>query len=209
MKIKDKSLYLVTSQEFSGNKDSFYIAKEAIEAGVDILQMREKTKTRPELVSLGKKLCCLCRDRKVLFIVNDDPFLAKEVDANGVHLGQEDIKKHSIQEVRNILGKEKIIGLSTHSVEQFLEANEKDIDYIAFGPIFQTKTKNYCIGEGDVERVLTLSEKPIVFIGGINLDNIGRLVKKGAKHIAVIRAITEAEDITVQVHEFKKRINDV
>ena len=208
MKFKENNLYLVTSQEFSQNNDSFEIAKESIIAGIDILQMREKTKIRSELVSLGLKLSGLCKDNGVMFIVNDDPYLAKEVGASGVHLGQEDVEKYPIQKVREIIGIDKIIGISTHSVEQFVDADKKDVDYIAFGPIFSTKTKSYNIGDDEVEKVLSLTKKPIVFIGGINLKNVEIILKKGAKNIAVIRAITESANVTESVKEFKTYINN-
>lgn len=182
------------------------VAKEAIEAGVDILQMREKGKSSEDLLELGEELSLLCKKNKVPFIVNDNPFLAAEVDADGVHLGQEDIKEYPIGTVRAILGENRIIGISTHSVSQFKEANELDVDYLAFGPVFQTKTKDYYIGTDDVEEVLNLAKKPVVFIGGIDLENVDMLVSKGAKNIAVIRAITEAEDITRRVKEFKGKL---
>lgn len=202
--MKDKNLYLVTSEECSADRTTYDVAKEAVEAGVDILQLREKGKSQQELLDLGKKLSILCREREVLFIINDDPVLSKEVDADGVHLGQEDLLEYSIDDVRAIVGSSKIIGVSTHSLEQLSQANQKDVDYIAFGPVFQTKTKDYFIGDEDVEKALSLTTKPIIFIGGIDLSNVAGLIEKGVKNIAVIRAITEAEDISERVQVFKK-----
>ncbi len=145
--IKDYSLYLVASQEYAGGREIFDVAKEAVEGGVDILQMREKQKPREELVKLGVRLAGLCGKSGVTFIVNDDPYLAGEIGADGVHLGQEDLKKHPLSETRRVLGKGKMIGVSTHSYEEFKGANGADFDYIAFGPIFPTKTKDYFIGD--------------------------------------------------------------
>ena len=204
LKVKENSLYLVSSEEYSQGKKTFEIAQEAVLGGVDIFQMREKHKTYAELIELGKELASLCKENNVIFIVNDNPELAAKVDADGVHLGQEDIEVFSIEKTREILGKDKIIGLSTHSVEQFQIANESDLDYIAFGPIFSTKTKNYTIGIGDISQVMKTAKKPVVFIGGINLENIETVLKKGAKNIAVIRSIVGADDIGERIGEFKR-----
>ncbi len=193
--IKNGSLYLVLSSEYRKDIKPVDIARQAIEGGVDIIQMREKSLAEAELISLGRQLSDLSSKREIIFIVNDDPNIAVECYADGVHLGQEDIKKYPIDKVRKIIGEEKIIGTSTHSVEQFEQANVSDCDYIAFGPIFSTKTKDYHIGPEDIERVLSVALKPVIFIGGISLDNIDDVLQKGAKNIAVIRSIMQAEDI--------------
>lgn len=200
------SLYLVSSEEYNPGRSTPEIAAEAIKGGVDIIQMREKGKSMEELVLLGKELKELCSGSGVTFIVNDDPYLAKEVGADGVHLGQEDIINFPIEETRRILGEGKVVGISTHSVEQFDKANEMDFDYIAFGPIYHTLTKDYNIGTEDVERVLGIANKPIVFIGGINMSNIDGLLDKGARNIAVIRSIVQSDDITKAVRELKEKV---
>lgn len=207
-KIKDHSLYLVISEECGRGRGALEIAKRAIEGGVDIIQMREKSKPAGELVRLGRAMSDLCRRSRVTFIVNDDPALAKEVGADGVHLGQEDIKLSSLEASRRMLGREKIIGISTHSVEQFRDANEEDFDYAAFGPIFKTKTKDYFIGPDGIAAVSGIAKKPVFFIGGIDLLNVGDCVNRGAKNIALIRGITEADDIAKITKEFKKVIKD-
>ncbi|MCK5287517.1 MAG: thiamine phosphate synthase [Candidatus Omnitrophica bacterium] len=209
MKIfKENSLYLVTSQEYSGRRNTLDVVKSAVLAGIDIVQMREKEMTRKELVWLGKEIFSLCQEKDIIFIVNDDPLLAEEVGADGVHLGQGDIKIYNLKKTRDILGKEKIIGVSTHSLSQFEKANSSDCDYIAFGPIFSTKTKDYSIGVADIKKVLDLSLKPVVFIGGINLDNLDIILNKGAKNIAMIRALVNAEDIVRSIKDFKNKLND-
>lgn len=207
-KFPEKSLYFVTSEVYSANRTTLEIAREAIENGIDILQMREKNKTHADLLELGKKLAHLCRKKGVILIINDDPNLAVKVGADGVHLGQEDLQKFPLEKTRKILGNKKIIGVSTHSVEQFQLANEADFDYIAFGPIFFTKTKNYSIGLQDVEKVMQIAKKPVVFIGGIDLQNVGEILERGGRNIAVIRAITEAEDIKSQIINFKLKMKD-
>ena len=206
-KIKDHSLYLVLSQKYGLGRSALEIARKAISGGIDVLQMREKNLSHEELVSLGKELASLCAEYGVIFIVNDDPFLAREINADGVHLGQGDIKKFPAERTRGILGSGKIIGISTHSLEQFKEANEGDFDYVAFGPIFQTKTKNYSIGSENIREVMSISKKPVVFIGGINLGNIDIVLREGARNIAAITGITQADNITLRVKEFRRRID--
>ena len=204
--IKDRSLYLVVSEEYGFGKPSVEIAKLAIVGGVDILQMREKNKTREELTALASELSALCKKNDIPFIVNDDPELAAECDAAGVHLGQEDVLKYSISRTRNILGKNKIIGVSTHSIAELLKANEEDVDYIAYGPIFHTKTKNYFIGTKDIKEAARSAKKPLVFIGGITLLNLDEVLTEGAGSIAVIRDIIQAEDIMERTRAFKERM---
>jgi thiamine-phosphate pyrophosphorylase len=198
-------VYLVLSSEYAGKRPVLEIAGQAIDAGIDILQMREKFLSEKDLMVLGEKLFSLCREKGIPFIVNDNPHTAKALNADGVHLGQEDIKRYSLGYSRSILGRDKIVGISTHSLAEFKIASSQDFDYIAFGPIFPTKTKDYHIGIDDIEEVLRVSSKPVIFIGGINISNIDKLIQKGVKNIAVIRAITEAENIPLAVKTLKKR----
>jgi thiamine-phosphate pyrophosphorylase len=206
-KIKDYSLYLVITENYCNGRSALEIARSAISSGVDIIQMREKNKPALELIDLGRKLSKLCRDSGVIFIVNDDPEIALETGAEGVHLGQEDITRTSIREARRIIGSGKIIGLSTESVSQVKEAmSDKDVDYIAYGPVFSTEVKDKCVGTGEVGKVLSISKKPVFFIGGITLSNVDELLKKRAKNISLIRAITMAGDVEFAVKSFKKKI---
>ena len=204
--IRDGSLYLVLSEEYGAGRPLLHIAEQAIAGGIDILQMREKCKSREELLRLGHILASLCKKNGVTFIVNDDPLLAQELDADGVHLGQEDLQQYPINMVRQLIGQDKIIGLSTHSREQFHLANLMDVDYLAFGPIFPTLTKKYHIGVGDVAQVLQTALKPVVFIGGINTDNLDALLAEGASNIALIRDIMQAEDIVSRTMWYKSRL---
>ena len=183
-------IYLVTSETYS-TRPTVEIVKDAVKGGVDYVQMREKHLNRKQLITLGKELRRECEDVK--FIVNDNPTLAKELDADGVHLGWEDINIFPIKKTREIIT-EKIIGLSTHSLKQVKIANDLDIDYIAYGPVFTTQTKDYSVGTKHIRDVLNVSKKPVFFIGGINQGNVRQLYDLGAKNIAVITAITRAEN---------------
>jgi thiamine-phosphate pyrophosphorylase len=203
----DYNLYLVSSQEYCFGRDTLSVAEAAIPAGVDILQMREKTLPRGQLINLGKKLVELCQKNNTVFIVNDDPHLAAELGAWGVHLGQNDLEQFPIYKVREVLGPDKIIGLSTHSLEQVKAAGQLDINYIAFGPIFKTETKGPPVGTADIEKVQAISPFPVVYIGGINSVNIEELLSKGAKNIALIREICQAVDVGATVKNLKVLIN--
>jgi len=203
MKIKNHSLYLILTEEFCNGKNLLTIAKEAIDAGIDILQMREKHKSKEELIELGKKMSALCKKKGVIFIVNDRADVAWEVGADGVHLGQEDMQKHPISDVRKVIGR-KMIGLSTHSILQVKEANDMDIDYIAYGPIFATKTKDYHLGTAGIEDAVNTAKKPLIFIGGIDEVNAKEIVSKGGKNIAAIRAIAQSKDIGAAISRFKE-----
>lgn len=200
----NNSLYLVITEERCRGRSAMETAESAIEGGVDIIQMREKNRSKGELIDMGKDLARICKANGVTFIVNDDPFLAAEVGADGVHLGQEDTLKYPVDRTRKVLGPDKIIGISTHSMAQFAAADDGGVDYIAFGPIFETKTKGYFLGARDVGEVVRTAKRPVFFIGGIDLANIGDILKRGAKNIALIRGITEAEDIAVRTREFKR-----
>lgn len=204
--IGERSLYLVLSEEYGAGRSVMSIAEEAVAGGIDILQMREKHKSREDLLRLGSALGELCRKNKVTFIVNDDPLLAAELDADGVHMGQEDLQRCPLDEVRRIIGIDRIIGLSTHSLEQFQRANTLDVDYLAFGPIFPTQTKDYSIGTADIREALRVALKPVVFIGGVNTANIGIILKEGAASVALIRDIMQADDVASRTAWYKSQL---
>jgi thiamine-phosphate pyrophosphorylase len=203
---KDANLYLVTGEECSAGRTTLEVVEAAIRGGVDMVQMREKHLSPKDLRELGIRLSELCAKNDVKFIVNDDPRLAKEVGADGVHLGREDVEKWSLASAREFVGQDGIIGISTHSVEEAAAGSLSDADYIAFGPVFFTKTKDYFIGTGGIPEVLRISSKPVVIIGGICSDNIDELFSLGVRNIAMIRHITAAPDIELRVREIKQRM---
>jgi len=201
------NLYLIISSEYAKDKDIHNIAELAIEGGIDLIQLREKATPKDQLFKISKKLSKLCKSTKTIFIVNDDPSLAKDADADGLHLGQKDIKKIPIIKAKKILGKNKLIGISTHSLKEVKEALSYNPDYISFGPIFPTKAKNYSIGTRDIKKVIALSSKPVFFVGGINISNLAKVLNLGAKNIAMIREIIQSEDIPKKIKQIKKIIN--
>ena len=205
-RIAGRRLYLVISEEYARGRSAVEVARAAIAGGADILQMREKNRPVKELMYIGTSIRDMCRNARATFIVNDDPPLARDLDADGVHLGQEDARRFPVDAARRIVGRDRIIGVSTHSLEQLARANDEDIDYIAFGPVFPTQAKAYHVGTGDIQEAVRIAKKPVFFIGGITLATIDELLAKGAGNIALIRGITEAEDVEAATRQFKERV---
>lgn len=164
-----------------------------MEAGVDIIQFRVKNTPFEEALDIGRNIKNLLKGKEVLFIVNDNIDLALSLDSDGIHLGQNDT---SPETARAKLGEKKIIGLSTHSIDQMREAVKKDIDYISIGPIFSTPTKpDYkSIGLEIIKIAAKEINIPFVAIGGIDESNIKDVTAMGAKRVAVVRAILSSND---------------
>lgn len=197
-------LYLILDQQYT-KKDIVTVAIEAVEAGVDIIQYREKVLPKKGALAIAKRLREVTNKAGVIFIVNDDPALSLAVDADGVHLGQEDIP---VEVARKILGKDKVIGISTHNHQEVLEANSLGVDYIGFGPIFRSNTRMVTFPHGidEIKRMKGSISVPIIAIGGINQDNVSDVIMAGADGVAVISAIISAPDVKKVISEFKERI---
>ena len=164
-----------------------------MEAGLDIIQFRVKNTPFKEALDIARSIKNLLKGKEVLFIVNDNIDLALSLDSDGIHLGQNDTLP---EEARKLLGEKKIIGLSTHSINQMREAVKKDIDYISIGPIFPTPTKPDYKSIG-LEIIKTAAKEiniPFVAIGGIDESNIKDVIVMGAKRVAVVRAILSSND---------------
>ena len=169
-----------------------------IAGGIGIIQYREKrpAKSFAAMLEECRDIRRLTREAGVLFIVNDYCDIARLVDADGVHVGQDDLP---VAAVRELIGPGKIIGLSTHSPEQAAEAVSAGADYIGVGPIFATATKDdVCapVGLEYLEHVVRSCPLPFVAIGGIKEHNIGQVVHRGAKSVCLVTEIVGAEDIT-------------
>lgn len=190
-------LYGITAENFSKGRSNYEIVTEMIKSGIKIIQYREKFKSLREKLEESKILCELCKKNNVLFIVNDHVDIALMVDADGVHVGQEDMP---VSEIRKILGANKIIGLSTHSVEDADKAVLQDVDYIGVGPIFPTTTKDRtAVGIEYMEYVEKNINLPYIAIGGIKEANLLQVVEKGARRIALVSEIVGADDIVEKV----------
>ena len=197
-------LYLILDQQYT-NRDIVSIAIEAAEAGVDVIQYREKILHGKGALSVAKRLREVTEEAGVMFIVNDDPALAIGAGADGAHLGQEDIP---VDVARRILGRDKVIGISTHSIEEALEAGRLDVDYIGFGPIFHSVTKRVTSPHGleGVRRIRGSVSMPVIVIGGIDQGNVSAVIRAGADGVAVISAVLSAPDVKKAVSELKEGI---
>jgi thiamine-phosphate pyrophosphorylase len=181
------------------------IADQVILGRADVIQLRAKNYSDRKIIKVAQDIIKLAKTSKTLFILNDRADLAQIINADGIHLGQEDI---CIKDARNILGINKIVGISTHSIEQATRAEREGADYIAIGPIFSTTTKPQSTALTP-EIILQVKEKvkiPFLAVGGINLNNLGQILACGAKRIAVCNAIVTARDIAVTTKEFRSRL---
>lgn len=203
----DMRLYLVTNSDNFNSEDDFLDAvASALKGGVDILQFREKNMSAKKMVELGRKIKQLCLQYDVTLIVNDRVDIAAILEADGVHLGQDDL---DVKSAREIL-KDKIVGVSTHAPDQALKAVEDGADYIGVGPVFATPTKEGRIPVG-LDYVKWASKNidiPAFAIGGINEDNISKVIKAGAKRVAVVRAIINADSPQKAAEKFLREIKE-
>ena len=202
--LEDKKLYLVTNSDKFETEDLFLNAvASALKGGVDILQLREKNMPANKILELGKKVKLLCAEYGATFIVNDRVDIAYVLEADGVHLGQDDM---DVESARKILGNNAIIGISTHAPEQAQKAVNDGADYIGMGPVFTTPTKPGRPSVG-LEYAKWVSENikiPAFAIGGIDLTNVQDVINAGAKKIAVVRAIINSDSPEKAAQEFLK-----
>lgn len=188
----DLSLYLVTNRESLEFDDFLTIIRASVEGGVKIVQLREKETPAREMISTGKRLLSVLKPHGIPLIINDRVDVAHAVGADGVHLGQSDLK---VAEARAILGEKAIIGLSVESLGQAIAANGEDVDYLAASPIFQTKTKTDCgepWGLDGLKQLCAVSSHPVIAIGGIDETNAKQVIDCGAVGVAVVSVIFNA-----------------
>ena len=169
-------------------------AQKLVVAGVRLLQYRNKRASARELLESSKRLSSLLIPQGVRLVVNDRADVAWAAEASGVHIGQEDLQAEA---ARAVIGAGKLLGVSTHNVEQFEDAAATSADYVAVGPVFSTSTKanpDPVIGIEMLRRIRLLTDKPIVAIGGITLDRAAEVVQAGADSVAIISDILLAPD---------------
>ncbi len=200
-------LYVVTdAREQQG--DLAELLAEILDAGVDIVQLREKDAEVADLLRWGELFREAAARNGALFILNDRPDVALALEADGVHLGQNDM---SLDEARAFLGADAILGLSTHAPEQW-EAAPSEADYLCAGPVWETPTKpgrpaagleyvRYAAGSGET--------RPWFAIGGINAGNLDEVLNAGAKRIVVVRAVTEAHDPRSAVKALRDMLSEM
>lgn len=203
---KIKGFYFITDSGLS-RKGIYHDVKEALKAGVKIVQYREKDKTSLEMYGQALKLRGICKN--VSFIINDRLDIALAVDADGIHLGQSDLPYKT---VRKIIGKNKIIGVTVHSLKEALIAQKEGADYLGVSPIFSTKTKKDAGIPKGIKLIREIKAEvkiPLVAIGGINLKNASLVVKAGADSLCVISAVLGGKDTKNEIIKFNNLIKSL
>ena len=190
-------IYGITAEKYSRGRGNIEVVEAMIAGGIRVIQYREKrpAKSFAAMLAECREIRRITREAGVLFIVNDYCDIARLVDADGVHVGQDDL---SVTAVRELIGPDKIIGLSTHNPDQAAEAVAAGADYIGVGPIFATATKDdVCapVGLGYLEHVVQTCPLPFVAIGGIKEHNIDQVAHRGARTVCLVTEIVGAADI--------------
>lgn len=217
---RDLLLYAITDRSWLCGRSLESVVRQAILGGATFIQFREKKICDENFIeenfadknSIEEKILedalaikNLCAEFNVPFVVNDDVLLAKKIDADGAHIGQGDMP---LEKAREILGEEKIIGVSAQNVDQAILAQRLGADYLGVGAIFQTQSK----GDADSVSIETLRsicaavEVPVVAIGGINCENILRFEKSGIAGVSVISSIFAADDILSAASALKEKV---
>lgn len=202
----DADLYAITDDALSLNRPVIEVVKQLLDAGIRIIQYREKNKSSNSMLKDCIAIKKLTEEANACFIVNDYVDIAVLCNADGVHLGQDDLP---IDKVRELIGKEKIIGLSTHSPQQAQKAIEMGADYIGVGPLYPTKTKkDVCepVTISYLDWVVSHIAIPFVAIGGIKQHNIQEVIQHGAKCCALVSEILSAPNIPLRIQELRQAI---
>ena len=180
----------------------------ALRGGVDIVQLRMKDAEDEAVLRVARVFRDLCAEHGALFIVNDRPDLAAMTGADGVHVGQDDM---AVAEARSTVGRDALVGLSTHSEVQIEAAADAGVDYIGVGPVHATPTKpgRPAVGLHLVSYAAAHAALPFFAIGGIDQDNVGAVRDAGARRIAVVRAIAQAEDVRAAAQDLRAAMTEV
>ena len=198
-------LCVITARHEALGRDHVAVAREALRGGADMIQLREKTGSLRALLPEARAIQALCREHGALFIVNDRVDLALVVDADGAHVGQEDFPA---REARRLLGG-RLLGVSTHDRAQAEAAAAAGADYIGFGPMFATGSKDTGYaprGLAMLQEIRLAVRLPILAIGGITVDNVSGVIAAGATAPAVISAVAEAPDVAEAARTFRASV---
>lgn len=204
----DLKLYLVTDRELSLGRSLEEVVSEAVAGGITIVQLREKDASTGEFVELAMRLKTILKPYGIPLIINDRLDVALAVDAEGLHIGQSDMP---YEIARKLLGPDKIIGLSVENMDDLLKANELDVDYVGISPVYGTPTKTDTaepFGLDGLKEAVRLSMHPTVAIGGMNKSTAADVISTGCDGIAVVSAISSAENIREAASELKKIVED-
>jgi thiamine-phosphate pyrophosphorylase len=192
--LQKRRLYGILDLGYVAPSETTRVATEMLEGGVEILQLRAKGYEQEQILELALPLVAICRSFGVPLIINDHPEVVVQSGADGLHIGQDDIR---VERARELIGPGKILGLSTHSPLQAKVALDEKPDYIGFGPLFSTPTKPeyISIGTSRIKETHDLVSLPIFCIGGIKLENLSEVVSAGASRVAIVSGILKAENI--------------
>jgi thiamine-phosphate pyrophosphorylase len=190
-RLRTARLYFVCDARPPGDLEA--LLRAALTGGADIVQLREKELGRGEIERAAATFRRVADTFSALFILNDDPELARACDADGVHVGQDDV---GAEQARELLGPDAIVGLSTHSEEQIADSADRPVDYISVGPIWETPTKEGRpgVGLGLISHAAERAPHPFFAIGGIDPSNAERVVRAGAERLCAVRAIRDAAE---------------
>ncbi len=204
----DYSLYLVTDRSLSRGRSTLEVVRQAVAGGVSCVQLREKHCSTREFIDQARALQPLLKDRRIPLIINDRLDVALAVEADGVHLGQQDM---AIADARKIAGRALVIGISVESVGDAIRAEQQGADYLGVSPVFATPTKTDTappLGLEGIRQIRRAVVIPIVGIGGVNLRSAASVLGAGADGIAVVSAIVSADDPKQAAVELRKIIAD-
>ncbi len=202
----DLSLYLVTDSRLSLGRTTQYIVEQAVRGGVTMVQLREKEMASREFIDLAVSVKGILEGSGVPLIINDRVDVALASGADGVHLGQSDMR---CDDARRLLGPGSIIGLSVENREQALEPDARFADYLAVSPVFGTPTKTDTAPPAGLEglsMIASCTDKPVAAIGGINAGNISDVIRAGAAGAAVVSAIVSAGDVASAAAELLESV---
>lgn len=198
-------LYAVTDSAWLDGRELSWCVEQAIQGGATCVQLREKELPRDEFLKLALSVKAVCADGRVPFIVNDSIEVARACGADGIHVGQDDL---ACEEARAVMGPDKIVGVSVHSLEDALRAQAQGADYLGVGAVFGTPTKPDAtlVSAEDLREIGERVDIPVVAIGGLNRDTIPCLAESGVDGAAVVSAIFAAADIKASTSELRNLV---
>ncbi len=200
---KDLLLYAVTDRHWLEGRTLYEVVKESLEGGATFIQLREKNLDEESFLQEAKEIQKLCKEYSVPFVINDNVDIAKEIDADGVHVGQSDMEAG---DVRAKLGPDKIVGVSAGTVEEAVLAEKRGADYLGVGAVFPTGSKDDAteVSHDTLKAICEAVSIPVIAIGGITQENVSELAGNGICGIAVISAIYGQKDIKKATENLKE-----
>lgn len=202
---KELMLYAVTDRHWLGDETLYDQVKKALDGGATFVQLREKKLDREDFLAEALEIQKLCKKYGVPFVINDEVGIAKDIDADGVHVGQSDMEA---MDVRKVLGPDKILGVSAQTVEQAIIAEKHGADYLGVGAVFATGSKDDAddVSHETLKAICEAVSIPVIAIGGITKDNVSELAGSGICGVAVISAIFGQNDIKKATEDLKASV---